>query len=603
MAKREYVERGIAIIPKGTTKIDKNAFNNSTWLECVVIPLGVTEIGECAFENCTSLTTVILPFSVERIDVNAFDGCSALTTIYVPADRYVHYNTHFPHLSGKIAPDGNLQWREACRRVLAASVNPMPCMEIVKMIIEKGYRIDLSGTPRGGVDSVMKKGIMEGWIENPETSYYKLVGTPVTPIVGGTVSRVAPVVEEPCDLYDPSDSNYKKISDFIELSDLSKLEREELELLELIVNFRLPLEMGEVCFAGILNKLEVVISEEKKKRTQLIDKALLEKKLDKLRGKIARLERDIANGDTLNDQDYSLLERMKSVVNKAGNLPSTSDETVESTYLLLGEFIIEKGEKSKVVIYYQNIRNSYLGNYQVLPAVFVHEMFHAWNYIKAERKSRSVLAIDEPMVEFASLYFLKELEAFTSSESHLLHDKVLDVYWEGEKLVMNKQLSIGDVAAYGFGYYLFNELGERKGDSREWIETYSKKSASIKGSNKFVKQVENALIPIYPFMSEAEVMEWFEKIIFARQSMIVTAGKSVATKVGLDVSLRDLVLACIEMIGRKDFKADELYAFKPIFEVCVPKCQNLESALKQQLDELVQEGILEALAHDFYSVK
>ena len=570
-----------------------------------MIPLGVTEIGDCAFKGCTSLTTVILPFSVERIDVNAFDGCSALTTIYVPADRYVHYNTHFPHLSGKIAPDGNLHWREACRRVLAASVDPMHVMEIVKKIIEKGYRIDLSDTPRGGVDGVMKKGIKESWIESPEKSYYKLVGTPVTPIVGGTVARVAPVVVRPCFSYSPSDPKYKQASDFVDSEVLSDLEK---ELLKLIVNFRLPLVNGEVCFADIIDKLnlKVEIAENKDPRLQAIDRAILEKKLDKLRGKIARLERDIANGDTLNDQDYSLLERMKSVVNKAGNLPSTSDETVESTYRLLGEFIPPKkrGDNPKVVIYYKNIRDSYgEKSCYVMPAVFVHEMFHAWNYFNAGKKTRSVLAIDEPMVEFASLYFLKELEAFTSSELHLLHDKVLDVYWEGEKLVMNKQLSIGDVAAYGFGYYLFNELGERQGDSREWIETYSKKSASIKGSNKFVKQVENALIPIYPFMSEAEVMEWFEKIIFARQSMIVTAKKSAIAKVGLDVSLRDLVLACIEMIGRKDFKADEFYAFAPIFKVCVPKCQNLESALKQQLDNLVEEGCLEALAHDCYSVK
>ena len=82
-----------------------------------------------------------------------------------------------------------------------------------------------------------------------------------------------------------------------------------------------------------------------------------------------------------------------------------------------------------------------------------------------------------------------------------------------------------------------------------------------------------------------------------------TIKKSAVAKVGLDVSLRDLVLACIKTMGRKDFKADELYVFKPIFEVCVPKCQNLESTLKQQLDKLVEEGCLEALAHDFYSVK
>ena len=75
------------------------------------------------------------------------------------------------------------------------------------------------------------------------------------------------------------------------------------------------------------------------------------------------------------------------------------------------------------------------------------------------------------------------------------------------------------------------------------------------------------------------------------------------TKVDLNVSLRDLVLACIETIGRKCFDAQELYAFIPIFTLCVPQCQNLEEALKQQLDELVKDGVLDALPQDCYSIK
>ena len=511
-----------------------------------------------------------------------------------------------------------IDWIDAICAVLAEKGMPMHYEKITKRILKRGYRTDPDLVhAKREVNTLLSRKKNNVLFKRVGTGVYGLINPAVTVShshVGTVVAGLASVVVWPCTSYKFGDSKYKCASDFVDSEYLEKLSDLEKNLLELIVNFRLPLVNGEVCFADIIDKLnlKVEIAEKKDPRPQAIDRAILEKKLDKLRGKIARLERDIANGDTLNDQDYSLLERMKSVVNKAGNLPSTSDETVESTYRLLGEFIPPKkrGDNPKVVIYYKDIRDSYgEKSCYVMPAVFVHEMFHAWNYFNAGKKTRSVLAIsvlaiDEPMVEFASLYFLKELEAFTSSEPHLLHDKVLDVYWEGEKLVMNKQLSIGDVAAYGFGYYLFNELGERKGDSREWIETYSKKSASIKGSNKFVKQVENALIPIYPFMSEAEVMEWFEKIIFARQSMIETAKKSAVAKVGLDVSLRDLVLACIEMIGRKSFDAKELYtSFKPILDVCLQSCENLEDALKWQLDELVKEGILDALPHDCYREK
>ena len=79
----------------------------------------------------------------------------------------------------------------------------------------------------------------------------------------------------------------------------------------------------------------------------------------------------------------------------------------------------------------------------------------------------------------------------------------------------------------------------------------------------------------------------------------MTIGKSATTKVALDV----LVLACIKTIGRKYFEAKELYAFAPIFEVCGLQRENLENELKQQLDELVKKGILDALPSDYYHMK
>lgn len=576
------IKDGIAIIPEGTTEIKVSAFAGCTSLESVVIPVGVTEIGEHAFKDCTSLTTVILPFSVNKIVKDTFKECSALTTIYVPADKVDHYKKCLPEdLHGKIAPAGDMKWDEAIREVLADNGEPMRLVEILKKIIEHGYRLEYGDTPVNSVGTILRIN-EKRWFECVERGVYKLVDTSVTDEIDWDA--------EDDDKKD-DDHNYKKASDFITSEVPSK---DEKELLELIVNFRLN---DKVCFADILGNLNVEFSDKTDNdaiRHQSIDRTLLEKKLDELKVRIAEIEEETRYDHRLTNLYGPFLNSMKPVADAINALLEGSGDKVVVDVPVLGEFV--HGNNPKVVIYYKNIENnlrSYEGRWQVMAGVFVHEMFHAWNYFKAGQKSRSVLAIDEPMVEFETLYFLKELEVYTGSKI------VLSARVNRELRVEDKQLAIGDVAAYGFGYYLFKELIKMDGESIKWIEAYSKKSASIKK----VKKVEDALIPIYPFMLEAEVMQWFKKIIFDRYTISVTAGKSAATKTGLPVSLRDLVLACIKTIGRKCFEAKELYAFAPIFEVCVAVPGNLEDALKQQLEELVKEGVLEALSHDCYCVK
>ena len=657
MAKFE-IKDGVCIIPKGITKIEEYAFCNDTSLECVVIPIGVTEIGERAFYDCanltsivipkgvseigeyafmkcTSLTTVILPFSVNKIGSDTFKECLKLTAICVPAEKVDHYKTHLPgklhHIIKPVVKD--MQWEEAIRKVLKDEGKPMHYIEIMKKIIKNGYRIDYGNTPDVTVNSRLSSNTISSknskskkLFEEVEKGkgFYTLAGTsskkPFEEVEKGkgvytlagtsataphsTVSRVAhPVVVRPCSLYAPSDPKYKRASDFVKGS--SVLSELEMDLLELIVNFRRPLEKGVVCFADILDKLEVKFSDEDKKPDQkTIDKALLEKKLEELKKQIADMVAKAEHNPNLRNEYERKKGLMRSAAEEAECLLADSGDKVEFQVPIYGEFI--PGE-AKVVIYYENIKRIckriYCEEWKFLAGVFVHEMFHAWNYFKSEQKPRSVLAIDEPMVEFETLYFLKELAAFTSSKSHDLREKVASVMRDREYRVQNKRGSVGDLAAYGFGYYLFENLSDDY--SKKWIETYSKKSASIKGSDsdELVKEVEVTLIPIYPFNSEAMVMEWFREIIFNRPTTYVTTGKSAVTKAGSHVSLRDLVLACIETIGRKCFDAQELYAFAPIFKVCVPQYQNLESALKQQLDELVNEGRLDALPHSCYSMK
>ena len=497
-------------------------------------------------------------------------------------------------------------WRKAIREILAEERVPMRSKDITLKIIEKNHGLDLGKTPENTVNKYLREN--KDLFKRISRGEYGLVEKSVTEdfdwddmdwdsIDFGDTEVTLKKTDKP---------NYKKASDFINSTIPSDLEK---ELLDLIVNFPLPLVKDEVCFAEILDDIEVEFSNEEKKRHQSIDKDLLEKKLDELKKQIEEIEREAMQDHRFGNLHGALLRRMRYAAERSqGLLDEVSGYIVEFQIEPLGEFIPGKGEeKPKVVIYNENIQKSIkdivwiYASWLVMPAVFVHEMFHAWNYFKARRNSRSVLAIDEPMVEFETLYFLKKLYDFTSSQSHHLHDKVADVRRRSEELVLKKQQSIGNVAAYGFGHYLYENLNDD--DSIKWIETYSEKSASIDARNENVKKAEEAFIPVYPFQSEKDVMELFEKIIFDSRAITVTAEKSDAPKTGSHVSLRDLVLACIETIGRKYFEAKELYAFAPIFKACMPHCPNIEEALKQELHELVKEHLLDTLPDDCYCVK
>ena len=497
-----------------------------------------------------------------------------------------------------------MKWIEAITAVLAKEGRPMHIDDIFKKIPKDVYRPD-AATPKKSLNSYLSSNKK---IFRPlGKGFYELIATSVTTpsshkkAIGGVDS----VVVWPCTSYAPSDPKYKPASDFVK--DSSVLSPLEMNLLELIVNFRLQLENGVVCFADILDKLDVEILEKEGIRPQSVDAGLLKKKLGELKEQIADMEAKAEHNPNLrNENEYEgKLVRMRSAAEEAEQrLQYASDGKVKFDIWRLGKFVSGNEEsKPKVVIYLKSIEKSIRGiesRWSVMASVFVHEMFHAWNYFIAGGR-KSVLAIDEPMVEFATLYFLNKLEAFTSSQSHSLEGNMSCVKLHREFRVQNKQESIGDVAAYGFGYYLFKEFEKGNVDPIKWIETYSKKSASI--SHPYVEKVEKTLIPIYPFKSENKVMKWFEKIIFSGRATLATTGMSTATKVGLDVSLRDLVLACIKTIGRKCFDAQELYAYAPIFKLFVPECHNLEIALKQELDELVKEGHLDALPNDCYSVK
>lgn len=88
------VERtGVLTIPKGVTKIGKDACWGLQYLSELTIPEGVKFIDENAFGDCTYLSKVTLPKGLTSIYHNAFRGCTSLKEVYV-------HNTNEENLRG-----------------------------------------------------------------------------------------------------------------------------------------------------------------------------------------------------------------------------------------------------------------------------------------------------------------------------------------------------------------------------------------------------------------------------------------------------------------------------------------------------------------------
>ena len=71
-------------IPNTVSTIEKYAFEDSKYLECISIPDGITNISSSAFLGCKALSSINIPNSVTTIDNDAFRGCGALSTISIP---------------------------------------------------------------------------------------------------------------------------------------------------------------------------------------------------------------------------------------------------------------------------------------------------------------------------------------------------------------------------------------------------------------------------------------------------------------------------------------------------------------------------------------
>lgn len=172
---------------------------------------------------------------------------------------------------------------------------------------------------------------------------------------------------------------------------------------------------------------------------------------------------------------------------------------------LSGEFVVNPAPK--VIIYLGSFNNLTNRNrYKSLIAVLVHELFHAFNFFEGGGP-KSVREADEPMVEFATGVFLKAMSQTNSSFD--------DIYTWHKNDVYSKTTGVGEIACYGFGRYLMDNVATRSAFSEdEWIESYARLSSSINPTLPIVSVIQKELYPFYPTQSESNIFNLFEKLVF-----------------------------------------------------------------------------------------
>lgn len=75
-------------VPRGVTKIGKNAFSNFKYLERVNLPNTLVAIDDEAFSDCTNLVTINIPDSIkgENLGKGVFKNCKLLRYIKLPSE-------------------------------------------------------------------------------------------------------------------------------------------------------------------------------------------------------------------------------------------------------------------------------------------------------------------------------------------------------------------------------------------------------------------------------------------------------------------------------------------------------------------------------------
>ena len=300
----------------------------------------------------------------------------------------------------------------------------------------------------------------------------------------------------------------------INQSQLTPIER---DLISRVLDF--PFEVGNttICLNSISSKIELDLTILSYYKDEEVNCDSLTKKKEMLVEEINKLQ-PVMNaymqarwkGENVKEPIHHGLPLSDYIGLLKGKVSSIDDLCKNNSKFqtpLLGSF---SPNNQKVYLFLNNIKdaaNRRLGlkKEYVLITTFIHEMFHAWNFFACGNKERTVREIDEAMVEFATLYFLRKI-----SQTHKEFDPILN--W-AEQSIRSKQTAFGETAAYGYGYYLYSLVNNYESQVLQLLAAYIRKSGLI-GSTALVASIKAKLYPIYPDNEEMQVYKMLQQLLF-----------------------------------------------------------------------------------------
>ena len=298
-----------------------------------------------------------------------------------------------------------------------------------------------------------------------------------------------------------------------------QLEPKERELISKVLDFRFALGATIVSLKDIFSKISLKLDAIPPVYNDNFDV----EELKGLRHDVKYFSKEM--GVELEKSDYQkghpLYERQTYFRSLASSIDNAIDNGGIVTTSPLGGFVgqekklipgmgITANKGSVLYLYLNNIDNAanindeYATRESILITTFVHEMIHAWIFFACGEKECTVREIEEAMVEFATLLFLKQIFQVNVEFESILK-------W-AERSNRQKQAVIGRLAAYGYGYYLYSLNSKNEQQVIKLFMAYSRNSGLIEPSPR-VKHIITMLYPIYPFERENEVYENLQQLL------------------------------------------------------------------------------------------